>query len=396
VSERQALQAATLVTQAATLKYKLIAMALAATLFLAFLITLGLIGANGAAQAFAESCGDTGLPGVAAPGAGPSPAPSGSALAQQLANAKTIDQVAQQGGLSGQATLIALMTAEQESTLLNLDHGDADSLGLFQQRPSEGWGTAAQILTPSYAARAFFFGAGTNKGLTGIPGWATMDPGAAAQAVQHSEYGQLYDGQQQAAETIAQEAGIDLTRPGTGASQNPTATASGGASTTNCYPEATPSAGAGFHDGNSPWPSNVLNPRSSAEAVTWAEAEASNSVGGWYAQCLRFVANAYGYSGSGWTNPPADTDAYAIQLYENIIPVSMRHNGDRNPPIGALMFWKTGNVAGHVALYVGNGNIASTDIERPGYVDIVPATDIESKWGGTYIGWAPPYFPNGG
>ncbi|GAA0347271.1 hypothetical protein [Streptomyces blastmyceticus] len=60
------------------------------------------------------------------------------------------------------------------------------------------------------------------------------------------------------------------------------------------------------------------------------------------------------------------------------------------------MFWTTGSRAGHVALYVGNGKIASNDIETPGRISIVPATDIETKWGATYLGWSPPYFPQGG
>lgn len=79
-----------------------------------------------------------------------------------------------------QATQIALMTALTESGLENLDHGDLDSLGLFQQRPSQGWGTPAQLMDPAYATAAFV------RRLLQVPGWAQLPPWQAAQAVQHS------------------------------------------------------------------------------------------------------------------------------------------------------------------------------------------------------------------
>ena len=78
------------------------------------------------------------------------------------------------------AARIALMAALAESDLQNLDHGSPDSLGLFQQRPSQGWGTAAQLLDPTYATDAFV------RRLIQVAGWQTMPPWVAAQAVQHS------------------------------------------------------------------------------------------------------------------------------------------------------------------------------------------------------------------
>ena len=70
-------------------------------------------------------------------------------------------------GLPDRAVVIALATAQQESRLRNLDYGDRDSLGLFQQRPSSGWGTAAQVQDPEYAAGKFF------DRLVRVPGWET-------------------------------------------------------------------------------------------------------------------------------------------------------------------------------------------------------------------------------
>ena len=84
--------------------------------------------------------------------------------------------------------VIALATALQESGLRNLDYGDRDSLGLFQQRPSMGWGTPTQVTDPAYAAHAFFTGAGTNPGLLDISHWEALPLWLAADSVQHSAY----------------------------------------------------------------------------------------------------------------------------------------------------------------------------------------------------------------
>ncbi|MGW5336182.1 peptidase M23 [Streptomyces bauhiniae] len=372
-----------------------------------FLFVVGIFGAGIGGKAWADSCGGRGTPGVDyGDGGGDDGAqqPGGTIRQQQIANAKIIDKVAADGGLSGRASLIGLMTALQESTLLNLDHGHLDSIGLFQQRPSQGWGTKTMIMKPSYAAGMFFFGESRNStagihGLTDIKGWETMGLGEAAQKVQASAYPELYDGQEDAARQIAKEAGIDLDRTGKGGNadedQDPgPGTASPGQDDdpdAECYPESPNERpgkpGAPFHDGDAPWPANVKNPRSTEDAIAWARQEAKTGGKDWYRACLAFVARTYGWSFSGVP--------YAIDHYREM-PASMKHDKDRNPPPGALMYWETGGRAGHVAVYLGDGKIASNDIVRPGYIDVVPATDIESKWGSTYVGWAPPYFPKGG
>src|SRR5680860_1243466 len=73
---------------------------------------------------------------------------------EQAANARVIVAVGQQRGVHARGLVVALMPAMQESTLRNLPYGDRDSLGLFQQRPSSGWGTAMQVMEPPYAASA--------------------------------------------------------------------------------------------------------------------------------------------------------------------------------------------------------------------------------------------------
>jgi hypothetical protein len=105
---------------------------------------------------------------------------------EQAANAATIAAVARSRGLPARATVIALATAQQESRLRNLDHGDRDSLGLFQQRPSQGWGSAEQVQDPVYAAGRFF------DHLVEVPDWATGDLTTVADAVQHSAFPLAY------------------------------------------------------------------------------------------------------------------------------------------------------------------------------------------------------------
>jgi len=110
--------------------------------------------------------------------------------AEQVRNAAIIIRVGQEMGVPPRGWIIAVATAMQESTLRNLGHlgpnNDHDSLGLFQQRPSQGWGTPEQIMDPEYASRRFY-----EKLLT-IDGWERMRLTDAAQAVQVSAYPDAY------------------------------------------------------------------------------------------------------------------------------------------------------------------------------------------------------------
>jgi len=106
--------------------------------------------------------------------------------AAQIGNARIIVGVSQQLRLPPRAAVIAVATARQESGLRNLRYGDRDSVGLFQQRPSAGWGTAEQILDPVYASRAFY------AHLAQLPGWQQLPLTVAAQAVQRSAFPDAY------------------------------------------------------------------------------------------------------------------------------------------------------------------------------------------------------------
>ena len=112
-------------------------------------------------------------------------------------NARIIIDVGRALGVPDQGIVIALAAAAQESGLLNLHHRDLDSLGLFQQRPTEGWGTVEEVLDPVRASTAFFGGAanpnaGRTSGLLDIPGWEAMTLTRAAQAVQLSAHPDHY------------------------------------------------------------------------------------------------------------------------------------------------------------------------------------------------------------
>ncbi|MEU6761145.1 heavy metal transporter [Streptomyces sp. NPDC046853] len=106
--------------------------------------------------------------------------------ADQAENAATVTAVGTSRGMPERAITIALATALQESGLRNISHGDRDSLGLFQQRPSQGWGNARQIMDPAYSAARFY------AHLEDVPGYSRLPLTVAAQRVQRSGFPQAY------------------------------------------------------------------------------------------------------------------------------------------------------------------------------------------------------------
>jgi hypothetical protein len=105
---------------------------------------------------------------------------------EQAVNAATIEAVGSSLGVPERAVTIALATAMQESALRNIRYGDRDSLGLFQQRPSQGWGSTEQIMDPVFAAGSFY------EHLEKVPGYSRLPLTVAAQRVQRSGYPQAY------------------------------------------------------------------------------------------------------------------------------------------------------------------------------------------------------------
>jgi len=106
--------------------------------------------------------------------------------AEQVAHASTIAAVALTDRLPVRAVTVGLATAMQESKLYNLPEGDHDSAGLFQQRPSQGWGSFEQVTDPVYASQAFF------TALLRVDEWQRLPVTEAAQAVQRSAYPAAY------------------------------------------------------------------------------------------------------------------------------------------------------------------------------------------------------------
>ena len=122
---------------------------------------------------------------------------------EQIKDAKAIIAATKKAGMPERAAVISIATSLQESKLENLGHlgdmNDHDSLGLFQQRPSSGWGTPEQITNPEYSTTAFL------KGLKQVDGWQDMPLTQAAQTVQVSAYPDAYaQWEQQAADLVGQ------------------------------------------------------------------------------------------------------------------------------------------------------------------------------------------------
>ncbi len=116
---------------------------------------------------------------------------------EQAANAATITAIALKRGLPVHAAAIANATAIQESKLRNVRFGDRDSLGLFQQRPSQGWGTKEQILDPIYSTNKFY------DALVKIDGYQAMEVTKAAQEVQRSGFPDAYANHEQEGRVLA-------------------------------------------------------------------------------------------------------------------------------------------------------------------------------------------------
>lgn len=174
--------------------------------------------------------------GGAVPGFGP-------ADSDKIANSRAIIAAGLTAGVGRRGLIVAIATALQESGLENLDYGDRDSLGLFQQRPSQGWGTPAQVRDPTSAALAFFGGAtsphynretgrASPGGLLDVAGWESLPITVAAQRVQRSAFPDAYAKHEARATVIVDALAEDFT---------PTATAPapGGASIESAVMTAT-------------------------------------------------------------------------------------------------------------------------------------------------------------
>ncbi|NUR29843.1 MAG: hypothetical protein HOV67_22025 [Kribbellaceae bacterium] len=268
--------------------------------------------------------------------------------AEQASNLVVVVNAGDRYGVGEPGEVIAVMTAMTESSLRNTDRGDAagpDSRGLFQQR--DGWGPVEVRMDPAAAAGLFY------AALANVPGWRSMEPWTAAQAVQRSAFsdGANYRSNYDAAVRLV------AARPAAGACGN--------------------------------WGAGDTSQLPGAEV---AVRRALGLVGshGYYQLCARLASNVWGRPQSGYYS--------AAEQWSRMVDSGNAHPDDRRPPVGALVFWSTQGPYGHVAVYVGNGQIVSNDIgdRVPGLggVYLVDVEAIEQKWGATYLGWAPPIYPN--
>ncbi|WP_461296380.1 C40 family peptidase [Streptomyces harbinensis] len=279
----------------------------------------------------------------------------------QVRNAATITAVARGRSLPPRAAVVAVATAIQESSLRTLDHGDRDSVGLFQQRPSQGWGSAAQLRDPVYSSSKFY------DALVRVPGWEGAPLTEVAQAVQRSAFPDAYARWEKAAGILVAD---------TWGSQAVTMDFAA------CAAEAHGDPAENF---------SAVNPRSPVEAIAAARKAAGQT--GWYRRCGQFVAEAYGYAYSG--------SATANAQWNRLHAAGLTHPDDTAPPAGALLFYETGDPAGHVALYLGDDLVASNDVmdsfHGEGKIAVVRRGELtDGLWRLRYLGWAEPVFPNAG
>ncbi|MDQ1019916.1 hypothetical protein [Streptomyces afghaniensis] len=286
--------------------------------------------------------------------------------ARQVRNAGTITNVARTRHLSPRAAVIAVAVAMQESTLDNLHHGHLDSVGLFQQRPSQGWGTVSDLTDPVDAAGKFY------DRLVKVDNWQKKSLTKVAASIQRpaEKYRNEYAKWESAAGALV-------------------AKTWGTHAVTSISTGCDDPAASGGKDPNTKF--KVKNPRTVAQAIASARNEAGKT--GWYRMCDNFVAQAYGWGSSG--------SATANVHWNRLVDAGLAHPGNTSPPPGALLFYDTGESAGHVALYLGNDQVASNDVgddyPRQGKIAIVPRKELTNgAWRLRYRGWAEPSFPSAG
>lgn len=303
-----------------------ISLALVVVLFVGaavFFIVMGSVVKNPVAQAAPTSCVAT-----LAAGAG---GPQAQTLDdEQRGVVASIIAIGKQRQLIPRAWQIAVQAGKTESNLHNLDHGDRDSLGVFQMRPSMNWGTPEQITNVEYAVNTFY------DRLMNVPNWESMRPGEAAQRVERSAFPQRYNDNEAFAVSILQELG--------GVSLD---------DLTGCRPT-------GGTLGENPY---------AAKAIEYARSKFGRPYV-WGAKgpeefdCSGLVQAAYEHAGLAL--PGYSGDQYNAGKH---VPVSEAQPGD-------LIFWADakGNPEAihHVAIYVGNGEV----IQAPQDGDVVKQSKI--------------------
>jgi peptidoglycan DL-endopeptidase CwlO len=334
---------------------------LATVVMIPAVILSGGSGGDAAAASVAQNAAATGGQCTYVPsGSGGATAAGITLTASQLQIAGTAVGVAKQRALPAQASIDVLAAGMQESSLTILDHGDRDSVGFLQQRPSQGWGTVAQIMDPAYAAGQFF------DHLVAIANWAGLPAGQAIQDVQISGTPDAYTKWLPMATAVAAsllgDPSVALT----------------------CAP-----GGAGSPPGQAPNPkAGQVLARARAELGLPYCFDGGTSTGpshgdggsGCDGQTVGFDCSGlalYAYAGVGIDLPHSAADQY-INPAGHLVPISQDEPGD-------LVFWSSnGSQAGihHVAI------VWSTTGKSDGGGQIIEAQDFNvpvhiRTWAGT-------------
>ncbi|AXB47217.1 C40 family peptidase [Amycolatopsis albispora] len=241
-------------------------------------------------------------------------ADAGNLKDEQLQIVTLIITIGKQRQLSPRAWQIAIQAGMTESGLRNLTYGDRDSLGIFQMRPSMGWGTVAQVTDPPYQVNKFY------DVLLGVKGWETMRPGDAAQAVERSGFPDRYHKWEPMAVHLVENVG-----------------------------EVVDAAGCGEGTGA------VLPPsQTAAKAIEFALGEQGKpyvwgATGPNSYDCSGLMLRAY--EAAGVTLPRVSRDQYKAGA---MLPVEQAQPGD-------LLFWaydpSNPKTIHHVAMYLGDGKM---------------------------------------
>ncbi|MET8330099.1 C40 family peptidase [Streptomyces sp. NPDC005181] len=293
--------------------------------------------------------------------------------ADQVPNAKTIQATGVAMNVPARGQVVALATALQESGLRNLTYGDRDSLGLFQQRPSQGWGTANEILNPVHASTKFY------EGLKKVSGWQSLSVTQAAQAVQRSGFPEAYakweplaTALQQAIDPLLSKIDRASTTPSTPGSVSTTSTAGGCTTDEDGTDFGTIPAGA-VPDGYE-IPADA--PREIQTAIRWAlgqldtpyqwggsctDSHGSDPMG--RCDCSSLMQQAYKAGGVTLTRT-----TYTQVKDGKSVPVDALRPGD-------LLFTEgTANSPEHVGMFIGHGLI----IHAPHTGDVVRIATLAS------------------
>ncbi|MBO9041465.1 C40 family peptidase (plasmid) [Curtobacterium flaccumfaciens pv. flaccumfaciens] len=268
---------------------------------------------------------------------------------EQRANAGTIIAVGRGLNVPSRGVQVALMTALQESGLRNLDHGDRDSVGIFQQRAN--WGSLEERQDPTYEAKAFYGGPlgpnrGTPKGLLDVANWQDLSLNDAAQAVQISGFPKAYAKWESSAASLMTERGVNVTADT--ASQT---ISNGGGCSSGGGSNGGGSGGKGSDTENASWSSP--NGKTGADMVAYAEqyvgkvpysgacGSAGSPTAGWC--CTGFVYYMY-HQVLDVDLPSTVVSGQLAQAHQ--IPASKAQAGD-------LVAW----VGHHIGIYDGKGGL---------------------------------------